>query len=468
MLNRYQMMVNRYQNHILAMLNRLYFIYLLIFLLSPLQLFAKIEAQQDWYCICYSELNAQNQAIPVTSCRSDYEQCIKLADKITQQGSKVIVKGSAISGCAEIKGPFPWSNLTESKEIDWLESKLKGAAWTPKACFLDEQMRKQNPITNTQIFVLNQEIDQALAQNDLNWLKTEISVNKQKVYQSYQQLVQKKEIGQYQVDQQYFQVNDSRIIENNYTKIEEKLLSDYYDSFSNTCMFAPQSTNQTLKMKRIGWLELGKSYYITSSKGVSQHKVKDLSYEIQVEDECEGSYLYSKYTLENQEPNQCSIISNFPLKYPIIRDIKRLDLQKESATVMKIRTLVEKNIRKALSTLDFSQNRLNLISIHQFYDTKNYQNIYEINPNQFYLIIEINISDDHNYISDSHYFIFNADLNQQKLSLLNDFHESVSISINCQIDRDQDGKAEIPVMFSGGEWRFERIIIDDQMIESKN
>jgi hypothetical protein len=457
----YQMMVYRFQNHVLSISNRLHFIYLMIFLLFPPQIFAKIEAQKDWYCICYSELNEQNQAIPVTSCRSDYEQCIKLADKINRQGSKIIVKNSAISGCAEIKGPFPWSNLIESKEIDWLESKLKGAAWTPKGCFLDEQMRKQNPIIYPQVFVLNQEIDQSVKEGLWRLSEAEKPIDKKKIYQSYQKLIEKKEIGQYQPDQQYYQ-HGTIIIEPNYTKAEEQLLNDYYQTFARNCWFIPEATNEKFEFKRIGWLESGKNYYITSSKGVSQQKIKKISYQSKGVGECISADLYPYYQLETQEKNQCFMISTAPLKYPIVKEFKPLNIKKEFSKFTKIKNLVEKNITKVLSNIKSIQKYLSSVSMSQFSNTNQYEKIYEINPNQFYLMIDLQFEDQ---VIMYGYLILKADLNQKKLSLIN-YSEAVQpISIECEIDRNQDGKSEISVIFASEDASHETLIINDQLLD---
>ncbi len=443
----------------------MYRFFILFLILYPLQIFAIIAPQNQWFCICYSELNEQNQPMLVTSCRTDYHQCSKLADKITLQGSKTIIKESAISGCVEISGPFPWSSLTQSQELDWLESKLKGATWSPNGCFLDEKIRNQNPPLNLEEILFNQKIDQALKESYLTWNPIEISNNKKNLSKFYQQLIQKTEIGEYHPNEKYFQIN-RMIIETKYHKDDSELLKNYFQPFESGCtsIIHQLSTDKSLKLKRIGWFELGKNYYVTSSKGVTQKKVIKLGYDTQSEPECSGSYLYPYYQLEKDQPDQCSIISNYPLKYPSIRKFEAMDIMKEQDQLIAIKNIILNQIKNILPQIDASKYRLNDISVDQFSNVSNYDKIYRIQAHQFYVIVVISSTEQ------AHHFILNVDLKKQKVSLLNYFNEGhpISISIACQIDRNQDGKAEIPVVFSAGEWGFEREIIDDQWVELKD
>jgi hypothetical protein len=263
-------------------------------------------------------------------------------------------------------------------------------------------------------------------------------------------------LGVFNPKNTYFQVNTKRLLIK-YNKEEEQLLNDYYAPFSNHCDIVAHelSTQKNMKLKRLGWLILNQTYDYTSPRGHQKVKVKTLGYQTFPYNECSGSELYAYYELDLKEDEVCGMISNQPLKYPKIKALTEIKIENHQEQVSKIKQLIVAKLN-TLTTRAKEAKKQSLTAL------QNYK-IYEIAPHQFYVVITVENEEQNEGL----HFILYAHLEKNTLALIDEYFESyrLNIRMECQIDRNQDGKYEIPVIYDGYEWQFEKEIIDHQIIE---
>jgi hypothetical protein len=446
------------------------------------QIFASNSTLKDWYCICYSELNDLNQKILVTSCRNDFDQCMNLAEKIAKLGSKSIIKGSAISSCVKINGLHPSNALIKSQKDDWLDSKLKGALWSPNGCFLDEQMLEQNPRFDDEEIIFHQKLEKLiLNKQDHNWEFEgisqpeieEIKKNEGIISDLYRKIINKKEMGIYQEDKLYFQLL-SEPFKVDFEKEEINLLKNYYKPFEGSCdkleYIHSFSSKKNMKLKRLGWLNLDDTYYLTYPSNIKKVKIIELGFEsgiVSNDCECSTSELVPYYKLNIEIQSACSIISNKPLKYSNFKKIKEIELSQQSNILSNIEKTIKNNIKNIIkdskynSLLESQRSSYNLINDSHFLDESKYsiKTVYELSSGKIYVLMELRDSEIRGVPLQ---LIFSVNIEKNNITLLY-FYQSASIdycsiTIQCEIDHNQDGQMEIPIFNSCDELPREEII----------
>jgi hypothetical protein len=95
------------------------------------------EKKAEWHCLCYFE-KYKGQFRRSTACRQSTRACWRLYGKI-EAGTKILLKNSQYMGCSIVPGEHP-AKATNSPKSHWKQSKRSGSWWSPRGCFLDQNL----------------------------------------------------------------------------------------------------------------------------------------------------------------------------------------------------------------------------------------------------------------------------------------------------------------------------------------